>query len=231
MGVLRRSSSMSKLSQPSSCTSSPSSSRNGRTAIRKRTRADKLEPRTLADTLEPPVAKRCTGVLGVSARSKMAARAALSAAGASSAGTLADIVGSAGETQREHKARHPQFHPGCSRCVYEQLHKGWEQGHGCHRHGASGNEVRTVWLAQRPAHLGGVWGLGCVFCAAYSLKHGGHARVKQLKLKRGSMGSSGRWSRYEVRALSQMGSQAVRQHADTFTHRLATRAFFVPDCA
>ena len=196
---------------------------------------------------ESSVAKRSAGVMGVLAaagghanagsrvcsawpahgrHSKMAARAALSAVGASAAGAVSDMAGRADETHAAHKARHPRFHPHCPRCIYDELHAGWERGHGCHRHCAAGNEVRTVWLAQRPAHLGGVWGLGCIFCAAYNSKRGPQPRG----VKRGKMGSSGRWSRFEVRALSQMGSRAVRQHADTLTHRLATRAYFVPDC-
>ena len=144
-------------------------------------------------------------------------------------------MGLAVETEREHKARHPQIHPHCARCIYYALRTGWEQGHGCHRHVAGGNEVRTVWLAPRAKHLGGVWGLGCVFCAAYTARYGGsraggrdseHGRVK-----RGSMGTSGGWSRFEVNALSQVASRGVQQHARTYTHLLATRAYFVPDAA
>ena len=166
---------------------------------------------------------------------KPSVRAARRAVGAcaDSRAPLSDIVGSAAESQAEHKARHPEFKPWCSRCIYNALRAGWERGHGCHRHqAAGGNEVRTVWLAPRPATLGGVWGLGCVFCAAYMARRAENATASPrtgTKRKRGQMGSQRSWARFDVRKLSQMGSRAVRQHADTMTHRLAARAYFLPD--
>ena len=38
----------------------------------------------------------------------------------------------------------------------------------------------------------------------------------------------GAWSSFEVCALSQVACRGVRQHAETLTHRLATRAYFLP---
>ena len=159
-----------------------------------------------------------------------AARRAVGACGEDSKVALPDLVGDVGETQEEHKARHPEFQPGCPRCIYYALRIGWEQGYGCHRHQtAGGNEVRTVWLATRPVTLGGVWGLGCVFCAAYMARRAEDAtNGPGMKATPGSMGSQRSWAGFEVRALSQMASRAVRQHADTMTHRLAARAYFLP---
>jgi len=142
---------------------------------------------------------------------------------------VAQLVGLADETWAEHKARHPELHPHCPRCIYHQLHTQWEQGHGCHRHVFGGQEIRTVWLAQRSANLGGVWGLGCLFCSAYSRRP--HVKTPRgvktaPKVTRGSTGTSRGWSCFEVRALSQIACRGVRQHADTFTHQLATRAYF-----
>ena len=176
-----------------------------------------------------------SGRAAVTAGVKPSVRAARRAIGtcADSRASLSDLVGSVAESQAEHKARHPQFHPGCSRCIYYALRAGWERGHGCHRHqAAGGNEVRTVWLAPRPATLGGVWGLGCVFCAAYMARRAENATASpctNANRKQGQMGSRRSWARFDVRKLSQMGSRAVRQHADTMTHRLAARAYFLPD--
>ena len=174
-----------------------------------------------------------SAVVKTAGQRRAARRAVAACHGKKSSVPLADLVGGAAETYQEHRARHPQFEPGCSRCVYYALRSPWERGFGCHRHQQSGgNEVRTVWVASRPGTLGGVWGLGCLFCAAYHARRAEAARANpgiKVNRKPGTMGSRRSWANFEVRSLSMMASRALRHHADTMTHRLAAQAYFLPD--
>ena len=191
---------------------------------------------TTSHKVPAPPAKVVQSTIPIRRPFAFQARAARRALGAASVcqspADVAQLVGPAEETRTDHRARHPELRPDCPRCIYHQLHTQWEQGHGCHRHMSGGQEIRTVWLAQRPANLGGVWGLGCLFCSAYSRRPHVKAshRVKTTpKVQRGSTGTRGAWSRFEVQALSQIACRGVRQHADTFTHQLATRAYFAQE--
>ena len=99
-----------------------------------------------------------------------AARVAAGARAGSSAGPVEEPVGAATETHAEHRRRHPALVPGCSRCVYTQLRGSLCSTYGSHRHEVAGKVVKTVWLSERPAKLGGRWGIGCVFCATLAEK-------------------------------------------------------------
>ena len=150
-----------------------------------------------------------------------------------------ELVGPASETDMQHRRRHPSPVAGCSRCVWMQLRVSLVATYGTHRHEAAGRLVKTVWLSERLAKLGGSWALGCLFCAAYAetkkrfkppprlSKRGAQASA----LRRGARGSIASWSRFEISSLSQIASRGVRQHSETVTHRLATRAYFAIDKA
>ena len=141
-------------------------------------------------------------------------------------------AGLASETAAEHRCGHRKPQPSCPRCMYMQSQHRWERSYGCHTQSVGGRAVRTVWLAKRPAKLGGQWSLGCLFCSAYTSSRAHLPRQRKAKgdrrAIRGSRGIAGAWSSFEVCALSQVACRGVRQHAETLTHRLATRAYFAP---
>ena len=145
-------------------------------------------------------------------------------------------AGLASETAAEHRRRHPTPQPSCPRCMYMRSRHEWELSWGCHTTRSGGGRVtRTVWLAERPAKFGGQWSLGCLFCSAYTRSRAPLSRGRKAKGSpraiRGARGIAGAWSSFDVRALSQVASRGVRQHAETLTHRLATQAYFAPQLA
>ena len=142
-------------------------------------------------------------------------------------------AGLASETAAEHRCRHCKPHPSCPRCMYMRSRHEWELSYGCHTtQSEGGRAVRTVWLAERPATLGGQWSLGCLFCSSYTRSRAPLPRRRKAKgdrrAIRGARGIAGAWSSFEVCALSQVARRGVRQHAETLTHRLATQAYFAP---
>ena len=147
---------------------------------------------------------------------------------------LHELVGPASESWSEHRRRHTKLLPECSRCVFQLLRPICERTYGSHRHENAGREVHTVWLAQRPANLGGMWGLGCIFCAQHAQKltaartnrQRPRSRPVPQRTRRGEEGTAGAWSRFAIRSLSQMALKGARQHAETISHRLSTRAYF-----
>ena len=150
-----------------------------------------------------------------------------------SACPLSSGAGLASETAAEHRCRHCKPHPSCPRCMYMRSRHEWELSYGCHTtQSEGGRAVRTVWLAERPAKLGGQWSVGCLFCSAYTSSRAHLPRQRKAKgdrrAIRGARGIAGAWSSFEVCALSQVACRGVRQHAETLTHRLATRAYFLP---
>ena len=142
-------------------------------------------------------------------------------------------AGLASETAAEHRRRHGKPQPSCPRCMYMRSRHEWELSYGCHTTRSEGGRVvRTVWLAERPATLGGQWSLGCLFCSSYTRSRAPLPRRRKAKgdrrAIRGARGIAGAWSSFEVCALSQVARRGVRQHAETLTHRLATQAYFAP---
>ena len=80
----------------------------------------------------------------------------------------ADIIGDVTETDAQHRKRHPSIRSDCPRCQHLQYGPKWEKHYGSHRSEADGKRTATVWLAPRPRRLGGLWGLGCIFCARWA---------------------------------------------------------------
>ena len=73
----------------------------------------------------------------------------------------------AGETEKEHAARHRTFRATCIRCVFNANKSKLERHHGSYRHtDRRGNTLRTVWVAPRPWRMPGQFGVGCLFCNA-----------------------------------------------------------------
>ena len=148
-------------------------------------------------------------------------------------GEVDNDAGLVTESDYEHRRRHPIPVKSCRRCVYLTYRKRWEQHYGSHRHEIQGHNARTIWLAPRPARLGGVWALGCVFCAHYAqrrcdLKNGEEPPVNK-KRKRGPQDGNTKWARYEVTKLTQIAMRGIVQHAHTSMHRKATWLHFMPD--
>ena len=76
---------------------------------------------------------------------------------------FADLVGSVSETREEHLKRHDGGRRTCPRCRFYLHGATW-----CAAYGTSSVRVgahRSVWLSERPPRWGGIWSLGCAFCA------------------------------------------------------------------
>lgn len=133
-------------------------------------------------------------------------------------------IGDIYETAAQHASRHRIVVPTCARCLYNSSRTSWERSYGSHRaEPCGGKTTLTVWLAERPTRMGKSWGLGCVFC---------HGAMSQATSGKG--GGKGRcfracsWSRFEMRSIVQMNLRAIRQHAETDSHRLAARLYLAP---
>lgn len=141
------------------------------------------------------------------------------------------VVGSVGESDREHRCRHTACQRNCARCLYLHRRPRWERHYGAHRQECRGEATATVWLAQRPARLGGDWALGCIFCARWMQYQVDVAksRCRSVKRKRGCRDGNTKWARFEINAVSQVAMRGICQHANTSMHRQAVRHFFAPD--
>lgn len=161
-------------------------------------------------------------------------RARASHAGAKSVTTPA-CVGAVTETDAQHRKRHPEAQPDCPRCMYLQWRPHWEKHYGSHRSEVCSQKVATVWLAPRPARLGGFWAIGCCFCAQWAQTQADRksaakmAGVVMPKRRRGPSYGQTKWARFEVRSSTQVAMRGVSQHAKTLMHRQATRAYFTPE--
>jgi hypothetical protein len=145
------------------------------------------------------------------------------------------LLGSVAESNADHKRRHPRVHAACARCMYEQNRVSLESHHGSFDTPGGQHGHRTVWLAPRPSRMGGQWGLGCVCCARLlernqtafdKARQAGQAHAKATK--RGAQWANTKWSRFEVRQVSQVAARGVRQHEGTLQHRRAVRAMYAP---
>jgi hypothetical protein len=139
-------------------------------------------------------------------------------------------VGLASETEAQHRRRHDPPLKNCARCVFIGARSCLEKSYGAHTNEVHGARLRTQWLTQRPARLGGSWGIGCVFCSAHAQKAAEARTQRTTPLKRlgGGFYNNSKWARFEIRALSQMHVRGVRQHGETLQHRRAARAHFLP---
>lgn len=149
--------------------------------------------------------------------------------------TTPACVGSVTETDAQHRKRHPKVQPNCPRCMYLQWSPHWEKHYGSHRSEVRSQKVATVWLAPRPARLGGFWAIGCRFCAQWAQTQADRksaaktAGVVMPKRRRGPSYGQTKWARFEVRSSTQVAMRGVSQHAKTLMHRQATRAYFAPE--
>ena len=134
------------------------------------------------------------------------------------------------ETDIEHAKRHPRKVLDCARCVFASLSARCLKVYGSYAHESGGQTHRTTWLARRPAHRGGDWAIGCVFCAQHMARfHTARSAGAVGKAERkGSRFANTKWSRFEIRHPEQVAVRGIRQHAGTLQHRVATAAFFVP---
>lgn len=141
------------------------------------------------------------------------------------------VVGSAGESDRAHRCRHPASQRNCARCLYLHFRPQWEKYYGAHRQEIHGRATATVWLAQRPARLGGDWALGCIFCARWVQSQVDFTTSRRcgVKRKRGCRDGNTKWARFEIKVVSQVAMRGICQHANTSMHRRAVRYFFAPD--
>ena len=146
--------------------------------------------------------------------------------------------GSVEESAAQHAARHPVPLKDCARCCYNSARTTLERNYGSYARVVGGQIHRTVWLTPKPPRLGGLWGVGCAFCANLrqtradardNARREGGATTKNLR--RGPGNADTRWARFEIQQPSQIAVRGVRQHAETVQHRLAVRAYFVPQIA
>ncbi len=176
------------------------------------------------DSSAPPSKIQRTASREALQESLREARAAALAAGSTPAADAVAQAGDAEETEAEHGKRHAVFSKSCPRCVYVTLRRSWEATFGTWRCERNGERVGIVWLAERPARMGGAWALGCKFCADLRRRAEEDAQGApsnhRLRTK---------WGSFDVRSMSQMKATAMRQHAHSAVHKIATAVFLAPD--
>ena len=136
---------------------------------------------------------------------------------------FAAFIGFASETREQHLRRHGGGLRSCARCNYYLQGPAWIATYGSCA-APSGPRRREVWLAERPAQLGGTWALGCKFCAAFEYKQwaGESDRDPSTRRRRGP------WGAFEVRHRSLQASH-IRAHECAWGHKIAESSFFRPD--
>lgn len=134
---------------------------------------------------------------------KTKAEAGVTAPQAAAAGAAAPTddaeVGVTTESEAQHRRRHAFHGKPCPRCDYYKRKAAWAMSaldfDGAESWGAGRG---MSWLAERPASMPGVWGLGCCVCAAAA-----HMAQQQPRSARASAGGhrqwSSKWARYEIR--------------------------------
>ena len=147
-------------------------------------------------------------------------------------------LGPASESRELHLKRHDGGRRTCQRCRYYLFGDGWAASYGSFE-APSGPRARVVWLGERPARWGGVWGLGCSVCADLDRRRrqseeptavgpGACASTSTSRGRGHHKRCSTKWARYEVRAEA-LQSEHVRVHAQSDVHKLAMAAHIKPD--
>ena len=102
----------------------------------------------------------------------------------------------------EHAAEHPnpkEFMGSCARCRFLVRRHAWQD---VTTTNVLNSKVQLNWLGQRPSHMGGDWGLGCLACATLLTRAGGSSlQGHRLNTK---------WARFEVRTLSNMQAESLK---------------------
>ena len=152
--------------------------------------------------------------------------------------SLMALVGRAGETDVQHLERHPAAEPRwaktCPRCAYLANRKRWSRFARLPRRPqrTGRDDEDDTFLAPRPAHLGGYWGLGCTLCAAAADDEPCRKKRARLLNQPSDHGpNNGRslsrchtvWSRFALRraTLHKVMSSAIINHTTSLQHRLA----------
>ena len=85
-----------------------------------------------------------------------------------------------------------------------------------------GRWVATVWLAERPSHYSGKWGVGCCLCANLLANL---SRVTAPNARSKLRRYSTKWARYEISSAASMQAAAVWKHATQAIHKRAASFF------
>lgn len=157
---------------------------------------------------------------------KTKAEAGVTAPQAAAAGAAAPTddaeVGVTTESEAQHRRRHAFHDKPCPRCDYYKRKAAWAMSaldfDGAESWGAGRG---MSWLAERPASMPGVWGLGCCVCAAAA-----HMAQQEPRSARASAGGhrqwSSKWARYEIRIRdTRFARSKMDLHAQTAQHRRA----------
>ena len=135
------------------------------------------------------------------------------------------LVGRGDETVADHRKRHPALVSGCARCHWLQWGEAWRRKQGSSFADIGGRAERIEWVAERPARLGGLWGLGCSVCARAVIK----LRQETSLRARGCLARiATKWASFEVRPASLQASH-LAQHAGWQSHKLALDIFLAVD--
>ena len=133
---------------------------------------------------------------------------------------LAELVGGVNETMEEHLERHNGGDSKCPRCRFYMHGHSWIASYGSVEEPGCSRQ-RTIWVQERPARLGGMWGLGCFFCAA-----------NVLRIPRGNRGKrrlGTAWARHEV-CPATLQAEHIKQHAQHYeAHKIAVWSHYHPD--
>ena len=128
-----------------------------------------------------------------------------------------NLVGPVTESRADHLRRHNGFmHAKCPRCNFYRNDGRWCSSYAtvedprC-KADSRGQVAVAEWLAERPAHLGGHWALGCRICV----------RAAERLWPEVFVNARGKWSRYE--ALPVYVHTQLKKHGDTDVHREAVK--------
>ena len=136
-----------------------------------------------------------------------------------------EFIGSVSESREDHLCRHNGGLRSCPRCKWYRFANSWVTSYGGTEVTKAGPRGRVCWLQERPVKWGGMWGLGCMICAAQAGRVATGAPVVSAATRRRNLGS--KWCRFEVCPRS-LQAEHVKQHAHYDVHKLAERAYFNP---
>ena len=109
--------------------------------------------------------------------------------------------------------------------------------YGSNQHSWSNVKIDVEWICERPQKLGGAWAVGSRFyehllgVVAQQRRKRAHEKASSASVRQDGQRINTQWGRCEVRSLTSMSTEHVKQHCQSEVHRLAMEVLFNPTAA